>query len=145
METIIALFLKIFRKIYKYMKNRGTHVFIDFINFYDNNLEDCCNYIFEVMNSAIKQTNMKNMFGKMIMLKDDTEEGFTSVILLDESHVTCHSYTKLGLLALDVFTCGKTNPEIVANYIIKELVIKYPNIKCTNYESHKRFLEYDNN
>ena len=123
------------------MKNRGNHVFLDFVNFYDDDLEGCCKYIFEVMNDAIKQTNMKNMFGKMIMLKDDTEEGFTSVILLDESHVTCHSYTKLGLLALDVFTCGKTNPEIVANYIKKELEIKYPNIQCTNCETHKRFLE----
>lgn len=126
------------------MKNRGNHVFLDFVNFYDENLEECCRFIFDIMNDAIAQTNMKNMFSKMIMLKGDTEEGFTSVILLDESHVTCHSYTRLGLLALDVFTCGKTNPEIVSNYIKLKLQEKYPSIKCINYETHKRFLEYDN-
>ena len=82
---------------------------------------------------------MRNMHSKMVMLKDDTEEGFTSVILLDESHITCHSYTKQGLLALDVFTCGKTNPEIISNYIKEKLEIKYPNIQCTNTETHQRF------
>lgn len=126
------------------MKSRGTHVFLDFVNFYDDNLDECCKYIFDIMNDSIKETKMKNMFSKMVMLKDDTEEGFTSVILLDESHVTCHSYTRLGLLALDVFTCGKTNPEIVSNYIKDKLEKKYTNIKCVNYDVHKRFLEYDN-
>jgi S-adenosylmethionine/arginine decarboxylase-like enzyme len=66
------------------------------------------------MKESIKQTIMKPMFEKMVILKDDTEEGFTSVILLDESHITAHSYTQRGLLALDVFTCGQTNPEVVA-------------------------------
>lgn len=124
------------------MKNRGNHVFLDFVNFYSSKeeLEECCSYIFGLMNESIAQTKMRNMFGKMVMLKDDTEEGFTSVILLDESHITCHSYTKMGLLALDVFTCGSTNPEIVANYMKEKLEEKYPNIKCINSETHKRFL-----
>lgn len=124
------------------MKNKGNHVFLDFINFYDDNLEECCEYIFEIMRQSIRQTNMKPMFEKMVILKDDTEEGFTSVILLDESHITAHSYTKRGLLALDVFTCGQTNPEIVAKYVKDELEKKYSNINCVNYETHKRFL-YD--
>jgi S-adenosylmethionine decarboxylase len=92
------------------------------------------------MKQSIKQTKMKSMFEKMVILKDDTEEGFTSVILLDESHITAHSYTNRGLLALDIFTCGQTNPNIVAYYIKEKLQEKYKNITCVNYESHKRFL-----
>lgn len=124
----------------KHMNHRGNHVFMDFINFYDDNLEECCEYIHATMNDSIKQTSMRNMFSKMIMLDQDTEEGFTSVILLDESHITCHSYTKRGLLALDVFTCGKTNPEIIANYIKEKIQEKYPNIQCLNMQTHKRFV-----
>jgi S-adenosylmethionine decarboxylase len=124
------------------MKNKGNHVFLDFINFYDNDLEECCSYIFEIMKQSIKQTIMKPMFEKMVILKDDTEEGFTSVILLDESHITSHSYTQRGLLALDVFTCGQTNPEVVAKYVKDELEKKYPAIQCVSYVTHKRFL-YD--
>jgi S-adenosylmethionine decarboxylase len=121
------------------MENKGNHVFLDFINFYDDDLETCANYIFEVMKQSIKQTNMKIMFEKMVILKEDTEEGFTSVLLLDESHISAHSYTKRGLLALDVFTCGQTNPEFVAKYVKTQLEIKYPNIKCVSYQTHKRF------
>lgn len=122
------------------MENKGRHVFLDFVNFYDNNLEECCQHVFQIMQDSLKLTKMRNMHSKMIVLKDDTEEGFTSVILLDESHITCHSYTKLGLLALDVFTCGSTNPEIISNYIKVNLELKYPTIKCTNAETHNRFL-----
>jgi S-adenosylmethionine decarboxylase len=122
------------------MKNKGNHVFLDFINFFDDDLETCAEYIFDVMRESIRQTKMKAMFEKMVILKDDTEDGFTSVILLDESHITAHSYTKRGLLALDVFTCGNTNPELVAKFVKDKLEIKYPNIKCINYVTHKRFL-----
>jgi len=119
---------------------KGSHVFLDFINFYNKDtLEECCEYIFNIMNDSLKLTKMRNMHSKMVVLKDDTEEGFTSVILLDESHITCHSYTQKGLLALDVFTCGQTNPEIIANYIKEHLELKYPNIKCTNSKMHQRF------
>jgi S-adenosylmethionine decarboxylase len=124
------------------MKNKGNHVFLDFINFYDDDLNECSKYIFDVMKDSISQTNMRAMFEKMVILKDDTEEGFTSVILLDESHITAHSYTKRGLLALDVFTCGQTNPETVAKYVKEKLEEKYPKINCINYATHKRFL-YD--
>jgi hypothetical protein len=68
------------------MNNRGNHVFLDFVGFIDENLEDCCENIFSIMKEGIKQTSMKCMFEKMVILKEDTEEGFTSVILLDESH-----------------------------------------------------------
>jgi S-adenosylmethionine decarboxylase len=121
--------------------HRGKHVFLDFINFYvEDDLKECCQYIFELMKESVKLTTMKNMHSKMIMLDTDTEEGFTSVILLDESHITCHSYTKLGLLALDVFTCGKTNPEIISIYIKTKLKSKYPDIICTNSKTHERFV-----
>jgi S-adenosylmethionine decarboxylase len=121
---------------------KGKHVFLDFINYYNEEnitLEECCEYIFNVMNDSLKLTKMRNMHSKMVILKEDTEEGFTSVILLDESHITCHSYTKKGLLALDVFTCGQTDPEIISNYIKEKLELKYPNIKCTSYKMYNRF------
>lgn len=121
--------------------NKGTHIFLDFINFYvTDDLTECCEFIFEAMKKGVSLTRMRNMHSKMIVLDSDTEEGFTSVILLDESHITCHSYTKLGLLALDVFTCGQTDPQIISSYIKAELEKKYPDIKCTNSSVNKRFI-----
>ena len=124
------------------MNHKGTHVFLDFVNFNVSReeLDETCKYVFSLMEDSLTHTSMKNKHGKMVVLKDDTEEGFTSVILLDESHITAHSYTKIGLLALDVFTCGKTNPQVISDFIKSGLESKYPNIKCTSHQVNQRFL-----
>ena len=47
---------------------------------------------------------------------NNSPAGCTAIVMLDESHISVHTYADLGLLALDVFTCGDTNPkEIWAN------------------------------
>ena len=47
--------------------------------------------------------------------------GYTCVCLLDESHVSAHTYADLGLIALDVFTCGKTDPGRILDFMREEL------------------------
>jgi S-adenosylmethionine decarboxylase len=47
--------------------------------------------------------------------------GFTAVIVLDESHCSAHTYADLGLVALDVFTCGNTDPCQVLEFIREEI------------------------
>ena len=47
--------------------------------------------------------------------------GFTAMVLLDESHVSAHCYADLGLIALDVFTCGETNPADVLRYMQEDV------------------------
>tara|TARA_R110002111_G_scaffold262504_1_gene338903 strand:+ start:73080 stop:73415 length:336 start_codon:yes stop_codon:yes gene_type:complete len=47
--------------------------------------------------------------------------GFTAMILLDESHCSAHCYADLGLIALDVFTCGDTDPNDVLRYIREDI------------------------
>lgn len=51
----------------------------------------------------------------------ESPPGFTAVVLLDESHCSAHTYADLGLIAMDVFTCGNTNPRDVLRYIQEEL------------------------
>lgn len=43
--------------------------------------------------------------------------GFTAMVLLDESHCSAHAYSDEGLLALDIFTCGNTDPRDVLAYM----------------------------
>ena len=51
----------------------------------------------------------------------DSPPGFTCVVVLDESHCSAHTYADLGLIAMDVFTCGNTHPRDVLRYIQEEL------------------------
>jgi S-adenosylmethionine decarboxylase len=44
-------------------------------------------------------------------LGGDSPPGCTVCVLLDESHITAHTYADSGLVAVNVFTCGeKANP-----------------------------------
>jgi S-adenosylmethionine decarboxylase len=47
--------------------------------------------------------------------------GFTAVIVLDESHCSAHTYADLGLVALDLFTCGNTDPCRVLELLREEI------------------------
>lgn len=52
---------------------------------------------------------------------NNSPPGFTGIVLLDESHCSAHTYADQGLIALDIFTCGNTDPHQVLKYIQEEL------------------------
>ncbi|NDB57872.1 adenosylmethionine decarboxylase [bacterium] len=57
-------------------------------------------------------------------------QGVTVVALLSESHISIHTWPENGSAALDVFTCGETNPEIAMLHMILALRSKTYNTKC---------------
>lgn len=71
----------------------------------------------------------------------DSPPGFTAVVLLDESHCSAHTYADLGLIAMDVFTCGNTNPRDVLRFIQEELdlgdvtITEVGRFKTSEYDS----------
>ena len=40
----------------------------------------------------------------------ESPPGCTAIVMLDESHCSAHTYADQGLVALDFFTCGTTDP-----------------------------------
>ena len=51
----------------------------------------------------------------------ESPPGFTAVVMLDESHCSAHTYADQGLMAIDVFTCGNTDPQDVLRNIMEEI------------------------
>lgn len=47
--------------------------------------------------------------------------GFTAVVMLDESHCSAHTYADEGLVAIDIFTCGSTDPNKVLSYLREKI------------------------
>ena len=66
--------------------------------------------------------------------------GFASIVLIDESHVTAHCYSDKGWLALDAFTCGKHDPNQLANIIHEKLIGKCEGLKLMKRETVDRFV-----
>lgn len=68
----------------------------------------------------------------------DSPPGFTAIVMLDESHVSAHTYADLGLIALDVFTCGSTEPRDVLRFIRAELDLGDVTVKeCGRFLTHE--------
>lgn len=56
-------------------------------------------------------------------------QGVTIVIALSESHVSCHTWPEEGCTAIDVYTCGAGNPNLIADYLINYLQAVNYNLK----------------
>ena len=57
-------------------------------------------------------------------------QGVTIVALLSESHISIHTWPERGSAALDVFTCGESNPELAMEHMLMALEAKDYNTNC---------------
>jgi S-adenosylmethionine decarboxylase len=121
-----------------YKNFKGNHILVDYIGLYGDEKE-LGEFIFNLMIQCIENTKMKIVHRQLVILNGDTQPGFTSVLLLDESHMTSHCYSDEGNLAVDIFTCGQTDTFKVIENFNHELLKKYPDVKITYQENHKRF------
>jgi S-adenosylmethionine/arginine decarboxylase-like enzyme len=119
------------------MNTHGKHVMLDLQ--YDpvkTNLttEALMNFCFQYIGEAITENSNMKIIDKVKHLFDEPP-GFTIFYCLDESHCSLHSYTNRGLLSLDCYTCGETNPiyimeaiEVKLRNIISDLKVNYSNV-----------------
>lgn len=102
------------------MDARGQHLLIDCRNVpRDVCLDDA--KMLDAMARAATKAGMHVISQVRYRFGHDSAPGFTCVCLLDESHVSAHTYADLGLVALDVFTCGTTDPVMILELMQREL------------------------
>jgi S-adenosylmethionine decarboxylase len=56
--------------------------------------------------------------------------GVTGVAVLAESHISIHTWPELEFAALDVFMCGKLDPNLATEYMVQQLQPREHQIKC---------------
>ena len=119
----------------------GTHVLIDFINIYGEEKE-LGDFVFDLMIKVLQQTTMKIVHKQLVILNGDgVDPGSTSaLLLLDSSHFTSHIYSARGLLSCDLYTCGQTDTIKCIDFFQEELKKKYPDMKTSFFQNHKRFI-----
>ena len=110
------------------MHNKGKHIIIDAM---DVPREICLNdkYVLECMANAAERSGATVISQVRYKFGYDSPPGFTSAVLLDESHISCHTYADSGLLAMDIFTCGSTNPRDIFDILKEDLRLTNYNIK----------------
>lgn len=99
---------------------RGKHLLIDCRNVsYNLCLDDKA--VLRAMARSAEKAGATVISQVRYHFEHNSPPGFTAMVLLDESHCSAHSYADLGLIALDVFTCGETDPYMVLQYMQEEL------------------------
>ena len=100
--------------------NRGSHLIADCRNV---PREVCLDdrSMLNTMAAACEKAGATVISQVRYQFGHDSPPGFTAVVVLDESHCTAHSYANDGLIALDVFTCGDTDPIRILELIREKL------------------------
>lgn len=103
--------------------NLGKHIIIDM---YDIDIEKMKN-----INGTEEKRECWDIFirkcfndGNITLLEDswndfDKSGAFTVLYLLAESHLSIHTWPEHKYIALDVFTCGTSNTQLVVDKIIE--------------------------
>ena len=119
---------------------QGAHVFLDYVNaFFEG--EDDYQWLFSMMREAVAQSPATEVHSHLAPFDGSTSPpGFAAVVLIDESHISAHCYADRGLLAVDCFTCGDTDPETIASYLHERLMKRFPNLIRTRMDRVDRFL-----
>lgn len=99
---------------------KGKHLLIDCTNVPQHVCLDD-RRVLTAMASAAERAGATVISQARYHFGHNSPPGFTAVILLDESHCSAHSYADQGMMALDVFTCGDTDPRDVLRYLREEL------------------------
>ena len=120
---------------------QGAHVFLDYVNaFFES--EDDYRWLFDTMREAVAQSTATEVHAHLAPFDGSASPpGFAAVVLIDESHITAHCYADRGLLAVDCFTCGDTDPEGIASYLHERLMKRFPDLLCTRRDRVDRFLK----
>jgi S-adenosylmethionine decarboxylase proenzyme len=101
----------------------GKHIVVDMydvnmenlskINYDQNNKDEWNQFIsscFESANITLLQTSWNDF---------NSNGAFTALYLLAESHLSIHTWPEYKYVALDVFTCGNSNTQLVVNKLIE--------------------------
>lgn len=90
------------------MHHRGYHVLLDYV-IQDAPLDEPAfsTWIMDSLRDALNDKNINIVHEKCKVFDGSSSPpGFAAVFLLDESHCSAHCYSDLGMLAIDVFSCG---------------------------------------
>jgi S-adenosylmethionine decarboxylase len=119
--------------------SHGKQICVDYIGCEFNENKGGA-WMLELMQYAVKCANVREVHAHVEEF-DGTQSppGFAAVVLLDESHVSAHCYYEKGLLAIDAFTCGDGDPNLIIDIIQNKLSSEMKSIQQVSRNEIKRF------
>jgi len=121
-------------------QSHGTHVFLDYTGYEYAEVKQG-EWILKILQEAVAHANAREVHAHVAPFDGSISPlGFAAVVLIDESHVTAHCYSERGWLAIDCFTCGESDPNLMADYIQEQLIETMPKLQLMQRQEVGRFL-----
>lgn len=103
--------------------SKGTHVIMDCYSVpSDVCLDD--KRLLEIVVGAAKSNGATIINTSRYHFGHDSPPGCTVFAMMDESHISVHTYADEGKMAIDVFACGNTDAKAIANKIKADLGLR---------------------
>ena len=119
--------------------SRGGHVVLDYTG-YSPPVDDAGEWMLQVLRDCVPRAGIKEVHAHVAQFDgSESPPGFAAVVLIDESHVSAHCYSESGLLAIDIFTCGGSDPGLLADEIHSIVVDAVPGLALSGREHLDRF------
>ena len=119
--------------------SRGGHVVLDYTG-YSPPVNDDGEWMLQVLRDCVHRAGIKEVHAHVAQFDgSESPPGFAAVVLIDESHVSAHCYSESGLLAIDIFTCGGSDPGLLADEIHSIVVDAVPGLALSGREHLDRF------
>ena len=118
----------------------GRHVYLDYTGFHPQ-IGDVATWMLDLLLDAAKESGVKVVHSHVEPFDGiESPAGFAAVVLIDESHITAHSYEEKGWLAIDAFTCGEHDPNEIADRLHMSLQYSCPSLELKGRRFVARFL-----
>lgn len=79
----------------------------------------------QIFTNAAKRANMTVKASHFFRFNP---AGVSGAVIVAESHISIHTWPEEGYAAIDVYTCGKSDPERAVDYILKEIGAKHAHV-----------------
>ncbi len=98
---------------------KGIHLIVEGYSI-DSKLLNNIDFFLTIFEKGIKNSNFSSC-GNLV--KKFSPNGITIIILLEESHISLHTYPEKNSFFLDIFTCGDSDPNLLYQEIEDEIKI----------------------
>ena len=119
--------------------SRGGHVVLDYTG-YSPPVNADGEWMLQVLRDCVHRAGIQEVHAHVAQFDgSESPPGFAAVVLIAESHVSAHCYSESGLLAIDIFTCGGSDPGLLADEIHSIVVDAVPGLALSGREHLDRF------
>lgn len=99
------------------MHTRGRHLIVEYLNC-DVEILNNCEVIKQLLIAAAEAANTRVVSA---FIKPFVPQGVSGVVVIEESHISIHTWPEHKYAAVDFFTCGDGDPEIAHKVLLKGL------------------------